>query len=259
MGITVNPDWWRDCFDDLYLITDARSVCDSDITRAEVDILCDLIRPSSGDRLLDLCGGHGRHSLELSSRGAARCTLVDFSAFLLNVADHQARNLGIDLPCIRADARDTGLPAQSFDHVLIMGNSLGYSTEADADLAILDESHRVLRRGGNILVDVVDGETLRCSFNPNAWHEIGEDIIVCRQRELVDNRVNAREIVISRRSGLLRDHSYSIGFYEPHTLQLLLEGAGFSGVRIHTHFSPHKGKEDYGCMNNRMIAIGIKP
>jgi D-alanine-D-alanine ligase len=226
-----------------------------------VDVVCDLIHPSPGDRLLDLCGGHGRHSIELAIRSAARCTLVDFSRYLLNRAEEQARDRGIDLPCIRADARDTGLPGHSFDHVLIMGNSLGYSTEAGADLAILEESSRLLRRGGDVLVDVVDGEALRYSFNPNAWHEIGDDVIVCRQRELIDNRVNAREIVLSRERGLIRDHTYSIGYYEPHSLQSLLEKAGFSGVIVHTRFSPHGGTDDrdYGCMNNRMIATGIKP
>ena len=31
MSIEVEPDWWRTLFDDIYLITDARSVCDPDI------------------------------------------------------------------------------------------------------------------------------------------------------------------------------------------------------------------------------------
>ena len=38
MEIEVDPDWWKTLFDEVYLITDARSVCDSELTRREVDV-----------------------------------------------------------------------------------------------------------------------------------------------------------------------------------------------------------------------------
>jgi hypothetical protein len=139
-----------------------------------------------------------------------------------------------------------------------MGNSLGYGHDPSWDLSILRESRRLLCKGGYVLVDVVDGSCLQKSFNPNAWHEIGEDIIVCRHRELIQNRINAREIVLSKTNGLLRDHTYSIRFYEPASLKGLIESAGFSNTEIHTDFSPHQLEGDYGCMNNRMIGIGRK-
>jgi len=258
VNIRADPEWWKHCFDEIYLITDARSVCDHDITKREVDIVCSLLDLHPGERVLDLCGGHGRHSIELYNRGVTDCTLVDYSPYLIDCASGKARQLGIELACVQADARDTGLPSDSFDHVLILGNSLGYSEEPDSDTAILTESRRVLRLCGTVLVDVVDGSSLKRSFIPNAWHEIGDDIIVCRERELAGDRVNAREIVLSRKDGIIRDHTYSIRFYHPPSLKALLRRAGFVDVRIHTRFSPHKRSGDYGCMNNRMIGIGRK-
>jgi D-alanine-D-alanine ligase len=252
----VDPEWWKNCFDDIYLLTDSRSVCDRDITRREVDVLCTLLKLRPGDRILDLCGGHGRHALELIRRGFAECTLVDYSRVLLAHAERTAREQGVRLSCVQADARDTGLPGASFDHVLIMGNSLGYGSDPDSDLRILGECGRLLRAGGDVLVDVVDGDVLRNSCAPNAWHEIGEDIIVCRQREIAHGRVNAREIVLSRRKGLLRDHTYSIGFYNSAQLEALLRRAGFRDAGVHTSFTFHGDAGDYGCMNNRMIGIG---
>ena len=77
MSIEVNPDWWKTLFDDVYLRTDARSVCDADLTRREVDVFCELVPIRKEDRILDLCGGHGRHSLELCRRGYRRCTVFD--------------------------------------------------------------------------------------------------------------------------------------------------------------------------------------
>ena len=45
MGIEVDPDWWKTLFDEVYLVTDARTVDDEQITRREVDAVCELIAP----------------------------------------------------------------------------------------------------------------------------------------------------------------------------------------------------------------------
>jgi D-alanine-D-alanine ligase len=254
----VDPEWWKTCFDDIYLLTDARSVCDPDLTGREVDVICSLLELQPPERILDLCGGQGRHSIELLRRGFTDCTLVDYSRYLIEDAARTARGLGMELICVQADARSTGLSSASFDHVLILGNSLGYGSEPDFDLRILGEARRLLRRGGDILVDVVDGASLKHACSPNVWHEIGDDVIVCRQREISHGRVNAREIVLHKVKGLLRDHTYSIGYYRAPQLKVLLQRAGFDDVCIHTRFTPHAGSGDYGCMKNRMIGIGYR-
>ena len=37
--VEIDPDWWKNLFDETYLITDARSVCDHGVTCREVDFL----------------------------------------------------------------------------------------------------------------------------------------------------------------------------------------------------------------------------
>ena len=116
-----------------------------------------------------------------------------------------------------------------------------------------------MRSGGRLLVDVVDGKAARSSFNPNAWHEIGPDTVVCRQRELRDDRVHARELVVSKSTGLVRDLNYSIKLYDKETIVALIEQAGFKMVSAHAGISFHRLKGDYGFMNRRIVAIGRKP
>ena len=258
MKIKVNGDWWKTMFDDIYLLTDARSVCNDEITRREVDLICELLPVSPDHEILDLCGGHGRHSLELSARGFTGCTLIDYSSCLIERARTQASACDYRMDCIQSDARDTGLPSGSFDHVLVMGNSLGYISKPAADLQILAEANRVLRSGGWLLLDVTDGSAVRASFNPTAWHEIDADIVVCRQREMKGNTLHAREMVLSKEKGLIRDRGYAIRLYVPETIQTLLDQAGFSKVRIQRDFSPHQSNGDYGFMNCRMVALGQK-
>ena len=108
-------------------------------------------------------------------------------------------------------------------------------------------------------MDVTDGAAVKKSFNPNAWHEVGEDTVVCRQRELRENAVRARELVMSKKDGLIRDRTYAVRLYDPETLSALLETNGFGQVTIHTDFSPHRFEGDYGFMNKRMLAVGRKP
>ncbi len=147
MTIQVDPEWWKTLFDEIYLLTDARSVCDDEITRREVDLICELLPIRPDHKILDLCGGHGRHSLELAARGMGQCTLVDYSCHLLEQARTSAARFGHRMECIQQDARSTGLPDAGFDHVIIMGNSLGYLAEPHADEQILAGSEACFTLG----------------------------------------------------------------------------------------------------------------
>ncbi|MBW2412365.1 MAG: class I SAM-dependent methyltransferase [Deltaproteobacteria bacterium] len=258
MSIDVDPDWWKTMFDEVYLITDARSVCDEVLTCREVDVVCELLPLESGHRILDLCGGHGRHTFELYKRGFTECTLLDYSQKLIDVAEAEADANRFTVEFVRADARSTDLTDDFFDHVIIMGNSMGYILTNEADIKILAESYRILRPGGWLLVDVTDSSVVKDSFCPNSWHEIGDNTVVCRKRELHEDVVKAREMVIDKQKGLIRDRTYAIRLYDSNGLESLFRQAGFNNVNIYTNFSPHQSSGDCGFMNNRMIGIGQK-
>jgi D-alanine-D-alanine ligase len=257
MSITVDPDWWKTLFDEVYLMTDARSVCDEDITRLEVDVICELLPMRRQNKILDLCGGHGRHSLELCARGFEFCTVLDYSKVLIDYAKARAAECNFSIEAVQSDARSTGFPDESFDHVFIMGNSLGY-IKSPADSQIISEAFRLLRPGGWFLVDVTDGNAIKRDFNPEAWHEINDHTVVCRKRQLKGDTIHAREMVLSKHEGLIRDRTYAVRLYGSQTLASLLEESGFQQVTVRTGFSPHGSKGDYGFMNNRILATGRK-
>src|SRR6516165_4677170 len=62
-------DWWRTLFNSLYLETDGDVIENDRNTADEVDLLIRSIGLERNDRILDLCCGQGRHSLELARRG----------------------------------------------------------------------------------------------------------------------------------------------------------------------------------------------
>jgi len=259
MIFEVEPDWWKTLFDEVYLLTDARTVCDRDLTSREIDLFLNLLPVSPRHKILDLCGGHGRHSLELCRRGFDRCTVLDYSAELINHGISTANDHKYQIKFIQADARDTGLNSETYDHVLIMGNSLGYSPDSKTDQEILQEAWRLLCHGGWLLIDTAEGSKIKSDFTPNSWHEIGQDTIVCRERKLTGNTIKTREMVISKQDGIIRDLVYSIKLYESETLTEMTTQAGFKDAQAFTAISLNKIHGDYGLMNNRMVITAQKP
>ena len=255
----VDPDWWKTLFDEIYLITDSRSVADDEITRQEITLFSSLIPIQPDDSILDLCGGHGRHALELCRRGCRDCTVLDYSQPLLDIGEQNARDRQYPIRFIQGDARQTSLPAETFDHVLILGNSLGYIMEPEADLKILTESLRLLKPGGWLLLDIGNGEAARTKLAPQAWHEIGDDIVVCRQREVKGSRICAREMVLSKAEGLIRDKTYCIQLYDADELADMAAWAGFVDVSVYSDVSALEKAADVGCMNHRLVAVARRP
>ena len=258
MSIDVQQDWWKTLFDDIYLMTDARSVCDEMLTQKEVDLLCELIPLQHPQKILDLCGGQGRHSLDLCRRGFSNCTVFDYSNTLLEKGAQNAKRMNLTVEFVQGDARNIAMPSASYHHVLILGNSLGYAGTAGADLEIIQEAYRLLDKNGWIAIDVTDGRAVRNHFNPNAWHEIGEDIVVCRQRELQEDMIRAREMVIHKQSGLVRDRNYGMHLYDGKTIEALVSHAGFENVKLYKDFSMFRGDGDVGFMDHRMIVTAQK-
>ena len=259
MTISVDPDWWKSLFDEIYLITDARTVRDDELTRQEIDSFTQLLPVGPEDRVLDLCGGQGRHAIELKRRGCGFCTVLDYSRTLLAEGKQSAEQNDLSISFVQGDARAIPLADETYDAILSLGNSLGYIEEDEADLTILQECRRLLVRGGRLLLDVTDGGAVRQRLAPNAWHEIGDDVVVCRQREVHQNRVCAREMVLSKTRGVIRDKTYGIRLYEPRGLSELLIQAGFDDIKVNADSDTSDPQEDRGCMNHRLVVVARNP
>ncbi|MGD8241706.1 MAG: class I SAM-dependent methyltransferase [Desulfobacterales bacterium] len=260
MRISVNPDWWRTLFDEIYLVTDKRSVDNIDITRHEIDILGRILPLASDARILDLCGGQGRHTLELCRRGYKNCTVLDYSRPLLSRGHGDALRQNLPVRFIQGDARSLAIDTARIDHVLILGNSLGYLADQDADLQILRECQRVLAARGWLLLDVTDGGAVRRQMTPNAWHEIDGEVVVCREREIRDGCVCAREMVLHKSRGLIRDQNYRIRLYSANDLTAIVAEAGFTDIQQHDPQSAELARgQDVGCMQQRLLISARKP
>ena len=254
-----DPTWWQHIFDETYLITDARSVCCPEITAAEVDMVEATLRLKAEDRILDLCGGQGRHAIELNRRGYRNVTVVDYSQVLLQVGSHDATKGDCSIHFCRGDACEVGLADDSFDVILVMGNSFGYFKEDSQNQEILREIRRLLKPGGRVLLDLIHSDYARKQFKPSSWHEANEDVVVCRERKLQKEGVLVREIVLSKEGGLIRDVSYFARLFQPQDMEALLTESGFQHIDCGGILVSHPTADDYGLLNKRMLVTAYKP
>src|SRR4030043_1547752 len=256
----VDPEWWRQIFNATYLKTDGDVVDDPQLTSKEVDIFCGILNMSPDDKILDLCCGQGRVSLELARRGFSNVEGVDRSHYLIQRGKSQAKKESLSIKFKEGDARKLRYAPDTFDVVMILGNSFGYFETVEDDMRVVKEVFRVLKPWGKVLIDVTDGEFLRRKFQPRSWEWIDKKFFVCRERSLSldKQRLISREVVTHVQKGVIADQFYAERLYTQKAFEELLKTAGFADVSIHGRISADSQRnQDLGMMERRIILTAV--
>jgi len=256
----VHPDWWSRIFNYLYLRTDADVVDDANITSREIDLFSNILKFSPEDRILDLCCGQGRHSLELARRNFNNVEGLDRSHYLIQKAKARAKKEDINIRFREGDARKIPYPPDNFEVVTILGNSFGYFETIQDDLRVLKEVFKVLKPWGKLLIEVADGDYLKEHFQSRSWEWVDKKHFVCRERSLSldEQRLISREVITHVEKGVIADQFYAERLYSKESLTRLLETAGFSDITFHGQISPDsKRNQDLGMMERCIIVTAI--
>jgi D-alanine-D-alanine ligase len=258
MKFSVDKNWWKNIFDEVYLVTDARTVCDEKLTSSEVDFILAFLNIKKKSTVLDLCGGQGRHSLELAKRGYKNLAVLDYSVYLLDLGIRKTREEKLNIQFIQGDARMTGLRDNQFNYIILMASSFGYFANDSENMKILAESYRLLSPCGKLMLDIPDRDYVLANFKSSSFHEVNDDISVKREREISGDVIYSKETVISRHKGCIRENTYCMRLYSSGELKELLLQNGFKKVSFQRDFMNRSDLGDFGCMTNRMVAIADK-
>lgn len=252
----VNPDWWKKIFNSLYLKTDADIVEDMTITRQEIDSFQSILNLSADSHVLDLCCGQGRHSLELARRGVKNVEGLDRSHYLIQRAKNSSKKDGLNVKFKEGDARKTPYSTDTFDVVMLLGNSFGYFETSEEDLRVLKEVRRIMKPWGKVLLDVADGSYLKEKYQPRSWEWIDKNNFVCRERSISKDghKLISREVIVNDSTGVLADQFYAERLYTSDELIELLKLADFSDIEIVDSIdSKTMRNQDLGMMEKRIL------
>ncbi|OWY67734.1 methyltransferase type 11 [cyanobacterium TDX16] len=115
------------------------------------------VKPS---RIIDLGCGTGSTTLMLKQAfPQAEVIGLDLSPYMLVRAEDKAKTAGLAIEWLHGNAEETKLPAASFDLVTI--SLLFHETPVQVTQAILQESFRLLKAGGEAIVLDGNQQTLR--------------------------------------------------------------------------------------------------
>ncbi|MDH5719715.1 MAG: methyltransferase domain-containing protein [Spirochaetia bacterium] len=256
----VKSEWWKEIFNANYLRTDGDVVEDVTLTEKEIDIFIEILKPEKEMKILDVCCGQGRHSLEFAKRGFKRIFGVDRSNYLINRARSLSRDKGFQVTFKEGDARKLRFPTDTFDIVYLAGNSFGYFETAEDDKAVLKEIMRILKPSGKLLIDITDGQYMKENYQSRTWEWIDKNYFVCRERSLSadNNRLISREVITHAHKGVIADQFYAERLYSKDDIANVIKDMGFSKIETHAEIITDSQRNmDLGMMAKRIIVTAI--
>ncbi len=171
--------WYRRWFGETYL--EVYPHRDEIEAREAVELLVATSGMTSGDLVLDLACGAGRHLGPLRDHGL-RPVGLDLSQPLLT----RAKTAEPGERLVRADMRVLPFEAHRFAGVTSFFTSFGYFRSDDDNQRVLVEIRRVLRDEGVLLLDFLNADRVRETLSPRD-EEVMNGRRVVQERRLVDN------------------------------------------------------------------------
>jgi SAM-dependent methyltransferase len=217
----------------------------------EVGNLISLLKIKPGNRVLDLCCGIGRHSLELARRGF-KVTGLDRTSAYLSTASKQVKKAGLDIEFVNEDMRHFIRP-KAFDAVICMFTSFGFFNDQADDRKVVLSMYQSLKKGGRFLIDVNGKERLAAIFRERDWHREG-DAIILEERKVRQywSWMEAHWTLI--KDGKIYENKLTHRIYSAAELKTLLLDCGFSEVKVYGDFTG----VPYDQNARRLIAIAFK-
>jgi 2-polyprenyl-3-methyl-5-hydroxy-6-metoxy-1,4-benzoquinol methylase len=219
-----------------------RKLIPAGLTEAEAEFIEEIAGLQSGDKVLDIMCGYGRHAFSLAKKGFS-ITAVDNLEDYVNEISEQAVNEVLPIKAIHSGVLELELH-QTYDAIICMGNSFAFFNEEEA-ISVLQKLYAHLKPGGIFLINTwMLGEIAIKHYKEKDWFYAGE------YKYLIDNkylfnptRIESEHIII-RSDGAtenIKGVDYIFTFAE---LETILQKTGFSIKDIYS--TPRKRKFQFG-------------
>ncbi|MDR2631718.1 MAG: class I SAM-dependent methyltransferase [Spirochaetaceae bacterium] len=186
--------------------------------------------PRGPPRVLDLCCGFGRITLELARRGFCP-TGVDITETYLATAREDAAYESLDIEFVHADARSFKRPG-AFDAAVNLYISFGYFEDPRDDRLMVKNVYDSLKPGGVFIIETLGKEIAVRDFVEADWFERAGYLVLTRYTPL-DSWGSLQNRWILIREGRRIERTFTQRLYAASELRTLLLETGFSSVDLY--------------------------
>ena len=245
--------WYEEFFAEDY-VKAYRGRLTEERTAHEVAFVEQALELKSGQRVLDLCCGHGRHSLLLVRHGL-HVTGQDLNEAFLEQAKQRAQDEGLSLEVVVSDMRQIPFEGH-FDAVINMFTSFGYLESEDEDMQVLQQVAKALKPGGRLLLDMLNREWVVSNYVQNEWREDEEGVVYLEHREidLVTSRNHVTFTIVFPDGTRRSSAGHHVRLYTLTETIRMLERAGLAFQQVYGGFEG----EPYSVATRRMIIKALK-
>lgn len=166
------------------------------LTEAEVNFIQEVAGLHSGDQVLDLMCGYGRHAFELSKNGIHITAIDNQEAYISEIKTEAARS-GLPVHAVLSDVLDFH-SSDKFDAAICMGNSFAFFNKQDSIHLLQKLAGCIKENGVFILNSWMIAEIAIRHFREKDWFYAGEykyllDYTFCFH----PNRIESEQIIIA--------------------------------------------------------------
>jgi SAM-dependent methyltransferase len=251
---TRTQPWFVEFFGADYLLA-YEPLLTEERTQDEVAFVERVLGLRSGQAVLDLCCGPGRHTLLLAKHGIS-ATGQDLSERYIENARECAAAQGLSAQFVRGDMREIPFAAH-FDAVINLFTSFGY-LETDADnTAVLRAVARALKPGGRLLLDTMNLGWVLANQVPEERHERPDGTVLMERRRFDD--AEGRNHVwfeLTPPGGAMRELvGHHVRLYSHDELVSMAADAGLEPTETYGGFDG----SSYEVGSRRLILVARKP
>jgi SAM-dependent methyltransferase len=190
----LKKDWYRTWFSNkLYL--ELYKHRDNEDARNLINLIQRNVNFFTGSKVLDICCGAGRHSIELAKRGLD-VTGFDLSEFLINEARYQLKNVkekNLKVKFLVKDMRDFNFN-NSFNLAVNLFTSFGYFERDEENFSVFKNASSSISKNGWFVFDFLNGEFLKKNLKKMTKTSLEGKLIIQKRR--LENDFVIKDIII---------------------------------------------------------------
>jgi len=234
----IKPSWYKDFFQKFYLKI-YQDILPRLDTKKEVDFIEKILKLPRGSKILDLCGGYGRHSIPLAKKGFD-VYLLDLNKDFLEQAKKEAKKQKIKIHIPHGDMRKIPF-LNKFDAVINVFNSFGYLENDEEDEKTIKAVVRSLKLNGLFLIDITNVNWLKNNSRPKSQRQI-ENLLVIENikfnSKTKKNLINMK--IVNTKNRKIQYTSQSLRIYTFNDLKKLLTNNGLKIIEKYGGFNKER-------------------